>query len=51
MQLAQILHVAVSTESYVVRKIPADVIGVVIDHDLIAVPEPITDKAIIVGSD
>ena len=45
------LDVNVSAQPHVVGQIPADMIRVVIDHDLIAVPQPVATKANIVGSD
>src|SRR3984885_2551852 len=38
---SQILHVHVGAESHVVGEIPAFVVGVFVDHDLVAVPEPV----------
>ena len=38
---SHILHVDVGTESHVVGEIPAFVVGVVVDDDVVAVPEPV----------
>src|SRR5258708_6188988 len=43
--IAQILHVSVGTEPHVVCEVPAIVIGIFVDDDLIAVPIPVTDEA------
>jgi len=48
---AQIVHVTVGAESGVIGEIPAIVVRVLIDHDRIAVPEPVPAEAIVVGSD
>jgi hypothetical protein len=45
---AQVLHVCVGAETGVVRQVPADVVRVIVDGDLIAVPEPVVDEAVVV---
>ena len=47
---AQILDVSVGAESYVIGEIPADVIGIVIDDDVIGIPQPAVYKAEVIGS-
>jgi hypothetical protein len=42
---SQILHVHICAEPHVVRKIPADVIGVFVDHNLVGVPQPAVAKS------
>src|SRR5580658_4853928 len=42
---AEVLHVDVGAQPYVVRQIPAIMVGVFVDDDLIAVPEPVTAEA------
>lgn len=51
LSLSEILNVNVSAQSHVVGKVPADVVRIVIDDDLIAIPEPVIGKANIKGSD
>jgi hypothetical protein len=48
---SQILDVSVRPESRVVCKIPAWMIGVVIDHNLIASPAPVGDDVVVVWRD
>jgi hypothetical protein len=47
----QILHVNIRAEPRVVAQIPADVIRVVIDHNVVTIPEPAIHKAQVVGGD
>ena len=35
----------VRTETYVVGEIPAHIVGIFVDHDLVAIPEPVADIA------
>src|SRR5437868_5850662 len=44
---SEIVDVGVRTQPGVVREIPADVVGIVVNHDRIAVPEPAVDVAIV----
>jgi hypothetical protein len=48
--LSQIDHVHIRSEAHVVGEIEAVVIGIVIDHDVIAVPEPVAAIAVIIRS-
>jgi hypothetical protein len=48
---AQIQHVNVGAQSHVVSQVPADVVGIFIDDDVIAIPEPAVDIADIVRRD
>jgi len=41
--LPEIVHVGVGPQPGVVREIPADVVRIVVDRDVIAVPEPVVD--------
>jgi hypothetical protein len=45
---SQIQHVNVSPESYVVGKVPAVVIGILIEDDVVGIPEPAVAEADIV---
>ena len=45
---SQIHNVNVSPESHVIGKVPADVIGIVVDDDFVGVPEPAIAEANIV---
>jgi hypothetical protein len=47
----QIFHVAVRPQPHVVGQVPADVIGVVINHNLVGIPQPVTAKAQIIWRD
>ena len=38
----------VGSEAHVVGQIPADMVGIVVDHDLVASPVPISDDVVIV---
>src|SRR5262249_16436798 len=42
---SQIFNVNVGCEAQVVREIPAGVIGTLVNHDVVAVPEPVAAKA------
>jgi hypothetical protein len=41
----------VRTQSDVIGKIPTVVVGIVVNHDLVAVPQPVIAKGDVVGSD
>ena len=41
----QILHVNVSAQTHVIGQVPADVIGIFVNYDLIAVPQPVAAEA------
>jgi hypothetical protein len=41
----------VGTEADVVGEIPSDVVGIFVDHDIVAVPEPVTAVTDVEGSD
>jgi hypothetical protein len=43
--VAQKLHVNVGSEAHVVSEVPTNVIGILIDHDLIVVPQPVAAEA------
>src|SRR5208283_694161 len=49
-RLSQILHVNVCAKPDVVSEVPPDMVGVVVDHDLVTVPEPIIHEAVVVRS-
>jgi hypothetical protein len=44
---SEVLHVDVRAQSGVVREVPADVVGIVVNHDRIAIPEPAVDEAVV----
>src|ERR1700751_3066249 len=48
---AQIHHVHIRAEAHVIRQVPAHVIGIVIDHNLVRVPQPVTAITDIHGRD
>lgn len=48
---SEVLDVDVGTESDVVGEIPAGVVGIFVDHDVVAIPEPAVAVADVVGSD
>src|SRR5689334_8867714 len=48
---AEIFDVAIGAEANVVGEIPAIVVGIVVDHDLVAVPIPIVAVGIVIGCD
>ena len=48
---SQIQHVDVRSQAHVVSEIPAYVVGIVVDEDVIAVPQPVAAIVIVVGSD
>jgi hypothetical protein len=48
--VAQVLHVNVRAEPSVVLQVPAVVVGVIVDGDLITVPEPVAAEAEVVGA-
>jgi len=45
---AEILHVHVGTEAHVVGEVPAWVVWIIVNHDVIAIPEPAVAVAVIV---
>src|SRR5580698_4163891 len=47
---AEILNVDVSAQAHVVSEIPAGIVGVFIDDDVIGVPEPSVTVGYVVGS-
>lgn len=47
---AHVLHVRIGTQSCVVCQIPAGMIGVVVDNDVVTIPEPVADVVVVVGS-
>jgi hypothetical protein len=48
---AEVLHVDVGAQPYVVGEIPAVVIGIFVDDDLIAIPEPVIAEGQVKRSD
>jgi hypothetical protein len=48
---AEILHVGVGSEPRVIREIPAWMVWIVVNHDVVAVPQPIANVVIIVRRD
>ena len=48
---AEILHVGVSAETGVVSEIPARVIWIVVQHDVVGVPQPIAGVVVVVWRD
>ena len=51
LSVPQIHDVRVTAQPHVVAEVPANVVRVVIDHDLVTIPQPTVDKAIIVRGD
>ena len=49
--VAEELYVDVGAEANVVGEVPTDVVGVFVDDDLVAVPEPTVAEADVIGSD
>src|SRR5580692_1452703 len=49
--VSQIFHVAVSPQPHVVRQVPTQVIGIVINHDLVGIPQPVAAKSQIIRRD
>ena len=47
----EIFDVAIGAKANVVGEIPAIVVGIVVDHDLVAVPIPIVAVGIVIGCD
>src|SRR5579862_501018 len=45
---AQILDVSVGSEAWVVSEIPTGMVGILVDHHLIAAPVPVRDDVVIV---
>jgi hypothetical protein len=48
---SEVFDVDVGTESDIVGEVPAGVVGIFVDHDVVAVPEPVVAVADVVGSD
>jgi len=48
---SQVFNVSVSTQTGVVGEIPANVVGILVDHDLIARPVPVCDDVVIERGD
>jgi len=46
---SEIHHVTISAQTDVVGKIPPDVIRIVVDHDIVAIPDPIAAVVNIIG--
>lgn len=46
--VAEVHHMAIRTEPHVAGQVPADVIGIVIDHNLVAVPQPVVHETEVV---
>ena len=42
-------HMNVRAQPDVERQVPSDVVGVLINHDLVTVPEPVVAEAIVIG--
>jgi hypothetical protein len=47
---SQILHVGIGSKPYVIGEVPADVIGIVVNNDVIRIPEPAVTETDVVGS-
>ena len=47
--VAEILNVAVGAEADVIGQVPAVVIGIVVDYDLVGGPIPVVTKTIVIG--
>ena len=45
------MHMDIGSEAGVIREIPARVIGIVVQHDVIAVPQPIVGVVVVVRRD
>ena len=48
---SQVLDVDVCAKSYVVGEVPAFVVGIVVDDDVVAIPEPVVAEAEVIGRD
>ena len=48
---SQIRYVDVGSEPDVISQVPADVIGIVVDDDVVRIPEPAVTEANVIGSD
>src|ERR1035437_1299337 len=46
---AQVLDVDVGAQTDVIAEVPAVVVGIEIEHDVVVVPEPVADVAVLVG--
>jgi len=44
-------HMHIRAQPHVVRQVPSDVVGVLVDHDAVAVPEPVVAVVIVVWGD
>jgi hypothetical protein len=51
LSVPQIHDVRVTAQPHVITEVPANMIRVLIDHDLVTIPQPTVDKAVIVRSD
>src|SRR3954452_11102578 len=49
LSVPQIHDVSATAQPYVVAEVPASVVRVLIDHDLVTIPQPIIDEAVVVG--
>jgi len=49
--IAHIHHVSIRTQPYVVSEVPADVVRVIVDDDLVRIPEPVVAEVVIVCRD
>jgi hypothetical protein len=49
--VAEILHMDIGSEPGVIRQIPAGVIWIVVQHDVVAVPQPIVGVVVLVRRD
>src|SRR5579863_9143749 len=49
LSISQIRHVNVCSQPDVIRQVPADVIGIVINNDVISIPVPVSTVAQIIG--
>ena len=48
---SQINYVDVGSEAHVIRQVVADIIGIVIDHNVVIVPEPVAAIAVVIRRD
>jgi len=46
---SQVLDVNVGAKSYVVGEVPAFVVGIVVDDDVVAIPEPVVAETKVIG--
>jgi hypothetical protein len=47
---SQVLHVGIGPKPDVIGEVPADVIGIVVDDDIVRIPEPAVTETNVVGS-